>query len=462
MSAPTKQFHDLSITGDMPMTRSQTEREPPPNDSDSSELLESGSDESDAGDGVSAVSSSIRGKSGITYDLAKLDSDCEAKALVGLTSQFNVASCCATPTGFDFQFTEHPRVHIGSKGYTCTCSTFSARPSVVCQHIFWLLDQLHGCFLPQSPPSGIPLSSDGRLPNFGRVEHLLDDKLETIADQLSWQYIRSEAEGGMSRQEMVRDILSAFNTAILPEDFRLDLLDDARQSRTPEQCVVQGDFEATMFRLAVHDDGVYSSLCKAMPIGACAVIYFDKVHHRLRTLLADFDRYCLTGQAPSAAAGMDVESVVKDIQRSVGRVRENIIIRAPHGMEGAAKTLVTLLEDICSRNRDALEGNDWGRATFHGEDEDQRNLFHRLIGGDTDETGESFILDALEYLPASDLHQFVGRLKAILHRIEVDRAPKAYILQLSSLIRAAETPLANAGQKRPSSATSRGDSKRTR
>ena len=294
------------------------------------------------------------------------------------------------------------------------------------------------------------------------MEHLLDDKLEIIADQLSWQYVRSEAEGGMSRQEMVRDILSAFSTVILPEDFRLDLLDDAGQSRTPEQCVVQGDFEATMFRLAVHDNGVYSSLCKAMPIGACAVIYFDKVHHRLRTLLADFDRYCLTGQAPNAAAGMDIETVIKEIRRNIGRVRENIITRAPHGMEGAAKTLVTLLEDICSRNRDALEGNEWGRETFHGEDEDQRNLFHRLIGGNTDDTGDFFILDALEYLPASDLHQFVGRLRVVLHRIEVDRAPKAYILQLSTLIRAAESPLANAGQKRPSSATSRGDSKRTR
>ncbi|RAK99686.1 uncharacterized protein BO80DRAFT_121177 [Aspergillus ibericus CBS 121593] len=460
MSTPTRQFHGLSITGDMPMTRPQTPREPPTDDSDSSELHESDSEESHA-DGDSVVSS-IRGKSGITYDLAKLDSDSEARALVGLTSQFNVASCCATPTGFDFQLTEQPRVHIGSGGYTCTCSTFSARPSVVCQHIFWLLDQLHGCFIPQSPPSDIPLSSDGRLAEFERVEHLLDGKLEIIADQLRWQYVRSEAEGGMSRQEMVRDILSAFSTVILPEDFRLDLLDDAGQSRTPEQCVVQGDFEATMFRLAVHDDGVYSSLCKAMPIGACAVIYFDKVHHRLRTLLADFDRYCLTGQAPNAAVTMDIETVIKEIQRNVDRVRENIITRAPHGMEGAAKTLVTLLEDICSRNKDALEGNDWGRTTFHGEDEDQRNLFHRLIGGTAEETGEQFILDALEHLPASDLHQFVGRLKAILHRIEVDRAPKAFILRFSTLIRAAESPNANAGQKRPSSATSRGDSKRTR
>ncbi|RAH62362.1 SWIM zinc finger family protein [Aspergillus piperis CBS 112811] len=460
MSAPTRQFHDLSITGNMPTTRSHPEKEPHTDDSDSSELLRSESDESHA-EGDSAASSSVRGKSGITYDLARLDSDTEARALVGLTSQFKVVSCCTTRTGFDFQFIEQPRVHLGSEGYTCTCSTFSGMPNVACQHIFWLLDQLHGCFVPQPPPSDILLSSDGRLPNFGRVEQLLDGKLETIADQLCWQYVRSEAEGGMSRQDIVRDILSAFSPVILPKEFRLDLVDDAGQSRTPEQCVVQGDFEATMFRLAVHDDGVYSSLCKAMPIAACAVIFFDKVHQRLRKLLADFDRYCLTGQASNEARDLDVEAVISKIQENVDRVWENIIARAPHGMEGAAKTLVTLLEDICGRNKDALEGNERGRVTFHGEDEDQRNLFHQLIGK-ADETGEFFILDALEHVPAMALHQFVGRLKAILHRIEVDRAPKAYILRLDALIRAAESPLANAGQKRPSSSTSRGYSKRTR
>ncbi|PYH93469.1 hypothetical protein BO71DRAFT_381399 [Aspergillus ellipticus CBS 707.79] len=461
MSAPTKQFHDLSITRDMPTTRSQPERQPHSDDSDSSELLESGSDDSHAEEGDSAASLTVRGRSGITYDLAKLDSDSEARALVGLTSQFNVVSCCATRTGFDFQFTEQPRVHIGTDGYTCTCSTFPSRPEVACQHIFWLLDQLHGCLIPQPPASDVLLSSDGRLPRFGHIEHLLDGKLETIAGQLSWQYVRSEAEGGMGRQEMVRDILSAFDTVILPEDFRLDLVDDAGQSRTPEQCVVQGDFEATMFRLAVHDDAVYSSLCKAMPIGACAAIYFDKVHQRLRKLLADFDRYCLTGQAPTGTADMKIETVIEEIQNHVRHAGKNIIARAPHGMEGAAKTLIFLLEDICGRNKDALDGNRWRKTTFHGEDEDQRNLFHQLIGR-VDETSDSFILDDLQKMPASDLYQFEGRLKAILRRIEVERAPKTYILKLSTLIRAAEASTASAGQKRPASATSRGDSKRTR
>lgn len=262
----------------------------------------------------------------------------------------------------------------------------------------------------------------------------------------------------MSRPQKVRDIMSAFSTVTLPEDFRLDLVEDVAQSRTPEECVVQGDFEATMFRLAVHSDAVYTSLCKAMPPGACAAIYFDKVQEKTRKLLADFDRYCHTGQSP-AEGTVEVGSVVNDLQHNVDRIQANIIARAPHGTEGAVKTLVTLLEDVCNRNKDALDGNRWGRITFHGEDEDQRNLYHQLIGK-ADETHECFILDALEHIPATDLHQFRSRMKYILQRIEVNRGPRSYILKLGALVRIAESP--GSAQKRPATATTGGNSKRTR
>ncbi|EAU34768.1 predicted protein [Aspergillus terreus NIH2624] len=336
----------------MPPTPSQPERTP--HTDRGSGLMDTASDDNNAEEGDSGQSLVIQGKSGISYDLAGLDPDSEARALVGLTSEFEVISCTTTETGYDFQLLERPRVHLNHNAYTCTCSTFASRPDVACQHIFWLLDQLHGCLVPQRPPSEVPLASDGRSLGFVRIEGLLKGNLEMVADQLNWQYTRSEAEGGMSRPQNVRDIMSAYRPAVLPDEFRLDLLDDAGQTRTPEQCVVQGDFEATMFRLAVHDDAVYSSLCKAMPPGARAAIYFDKMQERTRRLLADFNRYSQTGQAAGAPT-MNVREVVDELGRNVHRIRENTVARAPHGMEGAAKTLVTLLEDICNRNNDALD-----------------------------------------------------------------------------------------------------------
>jgi hypothetical protein len=275
----------------------------------------------------------------------------------------------------------------------------------------------------------------------------------------------------MTRTEKVRDIFSAFEEGTLPEDFRRDLTETTEQARTAEQCVVQGDFEATMFRLAVHDDGVFNSLCKAMPAGACAAIYFDKVQDHSRRLLADFDRSCAAAEPradPASPGGfLDVNEVVLQLQRSVARIVANIAARSPYGSEGAAEALVSLLESVVGRNNDPLEQNRF-RESFHGEDEDQRNIYHLLIGSvetDSEIDARHFVLGALDSLPPMDLYQFVKRLRDILRKIEVDRAPKQYLLHLASLIRSAESAgVMASGQKRPATGNgnSEGYSKRTR
>lgn len=265
----------------------------------------------------------------------------------------------------------------------------------------------------------------------------------------------------MSRAQKARDIISAFEAVTLPEDFRLDLVDSTEQRSTPEQCVVQGDLQATTLRLAIHDDNVYTSLCKAMPPGATAAIYFDKILEKSRKLLADFDRYCQTGQLPADGANVQVNHVVDTLRQDVNRIHTNIAARAPYGVEGAAKVLVTLLEDVSNRNKDALDGNRWGAATFQGEDEDQRNLYHQLIGKE-DESEEFAFLDALELLSGADLHQFAPRLRALLHKNEVFPAPRPFIVRLAAVVRVAESGAPGAGQKRPAGSASGGNSKRTR
>lgn len=321
------------------------------------------------------------------------------------------------------------------------------------------------------------MSHDGRPRVTARIENLLQGKLEMVADQLNWQYLLEEgAEGntGITRVEKVRDLLSAFSANVLPEDLRQDLTESTTRRRTAEQCVVQGDFEATIFRLAVHDDGVFSSLCKAMPSGACAAIYFDKVQEEARRLLADFDQYCATGQAPtdpSSPGGgiIEVEQVVLYLRRLVSRIQNNISSRAPHGSEGAAKALVWILDAISARNRDPLEGHTWGRSSFHGEDEDQRNLYHLLIGSEdmgVEPDAELFVIDALERLPPSDIYQFIDVLRGIQRKIEVSRAPKVFLLRLGALVRVAESAGApgsmGSRQKRPAAGNSGSLSKRSR
>jgi hypothetical protein len=315
----------------------------------------------------------------------------------------------------------------------------------------------------------VPLSSGGFSPELPRLDELLRDRLEAVAEDLSWQYVPdipspsgSDPEsGGMSRQDKVRDIMSAFKQDELPEEFRPDLRETTGQRRTAEQCVIQTDFEGTVFRLAVHDDNVYASLRKAMPAGACADIFFNKVKQRCRDLFTKFDEYRRTGRLPAKERSLEVKEVAERLRHDVDQIQANVSVRIPYGSREAARALVTLLQEVCSRNIDAFEGNQWGRVPPPGEDEDDRNLYEQLIGQANEAEG-LFALDALEELPSSALRQHVPALNEVLSKIEISRAPTPYVLKLKSLIHDAESGATTRRAKRPAPGLAGGSQKRTR
>ncbi|CAG8067837.1 unnamed protein product [Penicillium olsonii] len=474
MTAPTSQFHRLSIGPNMSDQTLPARGRPNPHDSDSpSEASsEEGRETSEVSESTSA---SILAPSGITYDLSHLDSETEARALVGLTGSFDVVNSQHTSAGYDFQLIDRPRVRIGADSSTCTCAVFQSHPDGACHHIFWLVDQLHGCFVRDPPSTEVALAPDGR-PDLPRLENLLEGNLEAVTAQLRWQCPQDEGGGTggrIARTQKMKDILSAFYPPI-PEEFRQDLTETAEPARTLEQCVVQGDFVATMARLAMVNDNFSDNFFdvmqhRIMPAGACAAIYFDKVLDQSRRLLNDFDRYCSAEPHTEASQGkgVSVNEVVTQLQLSVSRIATNITARSPHGSERAGEALVSLLESVVARNNDALENNRF-RDSFNGEDEDQRNIYHLLIGSietDSETDARHFVLHALNALPPLDVYQFENRLQDILRKLEVNRAPKQYLLHLGSLLQAARSAAAMAsGQKRPAAGNgnSGGYSKRTR
>ncbi|KAL4955695.1 hypothetical protein BDW69DRAFT_112350 [Aspergillus filifer] len=463
MSTPTGQFSGLSIRGSVDR------------DSNTGTDTDSSTGAGTRTSPVSGGSTMARGRtdlaalsapSGLVYDLrgSGLDRETEARALLGLTTDFEVLFCGLEGEGYEFVFGERVRVKIDGDEdeedegeYTCTCAAFRRRRDVACQHVYWLLDQLRGQLFSVPPtPSKILLSSNGHALGLPRIERFLSDPtnnhtLETIAERLNWPYLRAAVEeGGMSRTQKVRDILSAFNTFVLPEEFRPDIVepeDDLGKrlrKRTPEQCIVQGDFEATLFRLAVHDDSVFASLCKAMPPGACAAIYFDKVLERSRMALSAFDKYCQTLKPGAERGETTPNTVLSTLRTNAMNIHRNIINRTPHGLQIAAKTLTSLLEDITSRNKDSLGNNQFGRTAFTTdsssgeEDEEDRNLYYLLIGNEEDNADDHFCLDALSDLPGEALYPFRERLEAVLRRVEVNRAPRGFIHKLAGVVRAAE------------------------
>ncbi|KAK2768730.1 hypothetical protein FQN54_000586 [Arachnomyces sp. PD_36] len=482
MSAPTKKLGKLSIGASRSQNREGMEPRDPQQEytSDSSDEDSSSDEGAGSGSPSSMRSVIVQGSSTISYDLRKLSSDVRAQAIAGLKGSFDVEKCREKRGGYAFQLVDRGKVHIAEDSASCTCSDYEEDDNMACRHIFWLVDQLHRGLLPQRPPQGVLLADSGFCPSFPRIHELLDDELEALATKAEWPYVpggesasgsSTDSGAGMSRQQKARDILSAFNEKVLPEEFRQDLYETGGLFRTPEQCVVQGDFEATMFRLAVHDDDVYSSLRKVMPAGACAVILFDKLQKKFRRLLADFDEYCESGKPQPDGSRLEVSVVVKKLTHIVDQIESNIVARAPHGAKGAAESLVGLLTELCRRNFDAMEDSSWGRQVPAGEDEDDRNLYEQLIG-QTDDTGGFFILDALEYIPASVILEWRPRLMAALEKLERNRAPAPYIRKLQSLIAestassaATSTAAAGAsasGHKRPATGTPEGKSKRTR
>lgn len=279
----------------------------------------------------------------------------------------------------------------------------------------------------------MPLSDDGRSPENPRVQSLLQNNIRAVAVQINCPYDSGGAEEAVSHFEKIRDTISAFDDNTLPEDFRPDLVDDSDQHRSPEECAVQGDLQATVFRLALHDDNVYTALLGAMPPPASAILYFDKILAKAQRLLRDFDRYSQTGQYPADGSNVEPDHVTRILQRYISRVHTNVIARAPYGIPQAARSLVSLLADISNRNQDALEGNQWNRQSFHGENADDRNLYHMLIDRET----EFPILDALELLSGAELQPLVSDLRDILERNQVFFAPRAFLERLETLIRAA-------------------------
>ncbi|EFR01832.1 hypothetical protein MGYG_04831 [Nannizzia gypsea CBS 118893] len=493
MSAPTKELGNLSLGSDMSSTRlgSQNQRQKPPyttEDSSNSESEEESSsseseeeEEEDDDDDDSPLSSAVTfpGKSSIVYDLQMLSRGAKAKARHGLSGEFSVDKCRPIyGGGYDFDIIDHGRVYVGEGPITCSCLDFQGS-RIACRHIYWLVDQLHRRVLTTKPSGALKLSPNGECDTLDPMLELIGDRMENICQKVKWSYIPTPGTPpdtqcssiSMSRPEKARDLLSAFSADTLPDEFRPELVETIRQPRTPEQCVVQGDFEATMFRLAVHDENVYASLRKVMPSGARAAIFFDKVQRRVRSLLTDFNRYRLKGTPrQSDHTALEVDIVADEMRDHLRLIQKNIISRSPHGFKGAAETLLYLLRAVCQFNFDAFEASTWERPSEADETAEDRNLYLQLIYNPLD-GDDFFVLSCLEQLPEDVLQNITPQLDNIFSDMQVNAAPVPYLRKLHSII-AGDLPAKAAvgatltssasGQKRPSTAASGSGRKRTK
>ena len=147
MSIPTREIRKLSIGGKMPTTRSQAQREKQRRDVGSGQLDIIPSVESETAPSTtqSPSSSSIRGRSGLVYDIRKLSPMSTTRASVGLPSEFIADERSRTfraggETYHAIQLNNRVAIRIydpttRSHRVECTCDDFK-RTKSNCVHIY--------------------------------------------------------------------------------------------------------------------------------------------------------------------------------------------------------------------------------------------------------------------------------------------------------------------------------------
>ena len=238
----------------------------------------------------------------------------------------------------------------------------------------------------------------------------------------------------MAKQDVVRDILSTFTDNELPESYLEDEYRLNTRPRTLAECLVPRQLGATVFRLAMNDDGVYRALREAQPAPSCASQYYNKLRYRINGLMKMFHEYCTSGiYSRATGARPEIKYVALRLQECVDRISRNLWVRGQDGVGEAADCLILALQVVCVRDEDAFEGARW--RSRRNELEEDRNLYHRVIRCSSEE--QTFVLDILRVLPRWALQQRLSELESIRQLLDRRVTPPFYEQKIRAIIAAA-------------------------
>jgi len=243
------------------------------------------------------------------------------------------------------------------------------------------------------------------------------------------------------RVNTVRDIMNTFSAAVQPVDYRRDIFENPTNINV-NNVYVEHDLEATISRLLVVDDRVFHFFELLVSKDDRAINFFRKMQQQAVDILHLLDNYIDNGPGDDGRQ-YDIIWCAQELANIVTAIDTNISQRgggrlSPSARTAAAGTLVSILEMVVDRNRDAYARIKWNRQRRHGEGRIHRNLYARLIGILSSENPSSgvFVLKELQGLgPAAMV--YVERLETILYNIgpRGSQAPQAYQVKLGGLIK---------------------------
>lgn len=284
-----------------------------------------------------------------------------------------------------------------------------------------------------------------------------------------------------TRADQVRDMLSVFDTAILPEDY------DPRNASTPAGNEQQGlyvpnNLPATIFQMAVRDEKVFESLRDVVTHDICANVHFSKLRTRAREAFARLDSYIENGPEDDAeTAGHDIPQCATILRIIVDQICQFRDCRESSGPLSApvkrrvAEILVEIFQEVCNRNEDVYYRIGWEREVANGEPDRNRNLYAYLIDDPPRSNSstpnwmkDTFIIDRLGQMPADEWRHLIERLTSIVdqmrERMEDEDDPPLAYTKLERIIQEytleAFEPSSSSVQRRPTLSSHRQSQRR--
>ena len=238
--------------------------------------------------------------------------------------------------------------------------------------------------------------------------------------------------------QSIQDMLAVFDNQRLPEDFEDLARAVPRNLSSATAAIVPGDIFASLFGLARYDKDFRRLLRRALTRDFCARHLLMKLHSRAKEAFERLDDYTQFGPETRPQLVAHCADRVRQVVRQIGQYKDD---RAP--LDGptkakAAEILVSLLVEVCDRNKDIYGHMPWHKTAPDPEDLDDRNIYVNLISDppiyEDSLEGQFFFLDVFSTFAPSEWMHLLDHLEVVSEQIKQYGAPVPFIERLEGLL----------------------------
>ena len=296
----------------------------------------------------------------------------------------------------------------------------------------WLFAGLHKILIVEQGPAAQRPTQPVLTTLFRQMYPLIpEERLDTLPRELNRVGVDDPEDLDADldeRKDAVCDILAGFYSSPTktPEELEDEFVEDVSLLPSSE-ILVEGNLQATIYRLAMRDNGFYKRLQEIVPNDARAKQYYETLYLRAQEAMERLTTYATNG--PRTPRDLTIPECARVLRSLVHQMCQNKDARnavAPLGAVVASRLaviLVRLIDRVVDFNQDIYANARWNRIQPANEHPRDRNLFAYLIGDPPspwvpDWKTDYFVIDRLRGFPVNEWEHLTERLDTIRWRIE--------------------------------------------